>query len=112
MFTSLNSATWVWENMEKTLDPERLAARLEDPLEALVEAFFTDSGAGAGAGSGSGAGAGAGSSSFFLVFFTFFSLSACNPHHIRGKFNFKSVLIVFGFKGGSRSGEGENPPKA
>lgn len=59
--------------MEKTLEPDRLAALLEDPADALVDGFFTGSGAGAGAGSGSGAGA---SSSFFLVFFAFFSLSA------------------------------------
>lgn len=58
--------------MEKTFEPDRLAALLEEPVvDVLTEGFF----AGSGAGSGSGAGAGA-SSSFFLVFFAFFSLSA------------------------------------
>lgn len=75
--TSLNSATCFWENMEKTLDPLRLALRLPRLL-ALAEpdSFGVPVGVGAfssaGAGSGSGAGA---ASSFFLVFF-FFSLSA------------------------------------
>lgn len=58
--------TWCWENIEKTLEPDRFAF-LDDPLdEALV------SWAGAGAGS---AGASAGASSFFF-FLIFFSLSA------------------------------------
>jgi len=75
--TSLNSATCFWENMEKTLDPLRLALRLPRLLAlAEPESFGVPVGVGAfssaGAGSGSGAGA---ASSFFLVFF-FFSLSA------------------------------------
>lgn len=79
--TSLNSATWVWENIEKTLEPDRLAALLDDPeVDVLVDGFFTGSGAGAGAGaSGSGSGA---ASSFFLVFLAFFSLSAWKNHSL------------------------------
>lgn len=64
--TSLNSATWACENMEKTLEPERLTF-LDEPLdEVLVSA----------AGAGAAAGAAASSPSFFF-FLTFFSLSAC-----------------------------------
>lgn len=63
---SLNSATWFWENMEKTLEPVRLAFFDELLEEVLVSA----------AGAGASAGASAAGSSFFF-FLTFFSLSAC-----------------------------------
>lgn len=74
--TSLNSATCFCENMEKTLEPLRLALRLPRLL-ALAEpdSFGVLVGVGGFSSAGAGSGSGAGASSFFLVFF-FFSLSA------------------------------------
>lgn len=69
--TSLNSATCFWENIEKTLEPVRLAFRL--PRDDCLSLPPPDAGAaGAGAGASS-----AGASSFAFFFFTFLSLSAC-----------------------------------
>ncbi len=78
--TSLNSATCFCENMEKTLEPVRLAC-LRDPR---VDSFL---GSGGGAAAGSGAGAGASASSFFLGFFFFSFLSSAYPVK-------KSIVIV------------------
>lgn len=67
--TSLNSATCFWENIEKTLEPVRLALRL--PRDDCLSLPPPDAGAGAAAGASS-----AGASSFAFFFFTFLSLSA------------------------------------
>lgn len=75
ILTSLNSAICPWENMEKTLEPDRLADFLDPRELALVDALGVGAGSGSGAGAGSGSGGGAAASSFF--FFFFFSLSAC-----------------------------------
>lgn len=70
--TSLNSATCFWVNMEKTLEPVRLALR--EPRE-LWRSLPED---GAGAAAAGAAASSAGASSFAFFFFTFLSLSACN----------------------------------
>lgn len=73
--TSLNSATCLWENMEKTLDPVLLALR--DPRDDCLSELPVLAGAGAGAGAGASSAAAAGASSSFAFFFLIFlSLSA------------------------------------
>lgn len=96
IFTSLNSATCFWVNIENTLEPVRFAFLL--PRLALLDPDSRDLGVSAwvgafsGSGSGSGGGGGAASaaaafgSSFFLVFFLI--LSALKEK----SFNYKKLI--------------------
>lgn len=89
--TSLNSATCFWVNIEKTLEPVRLALRL--PRDDCLSLPPPDAGA---AGAGAAGASSAGASSFAFFFFTFLSLSACKnkKNQFRCSYLFRNVVEI------------------